>query len=136
MLNKINLMGRMVKDPEIRTTQSGVSNCTFTIAVDRKFQKQGEDKKTDFISCVAWKQNAEFVSKYFTKGKLIIVCGSLQTRTWEGTDGKKNYVTEVIVDEVGFGGDGKQEGNSAASSNYKPVQQAQVADDESEDLPF
>ena len=101
MLNKVMLMGRLTRDPELRATQSGVSVVTFTLAVDRNFQRQGEERQADFINIVAFRHTADFVKKYFVKGQLACVCGSIQTRTWE-QDGKKNYATEVVVNEVSF----------------------------------
>ena len=103
MLNKAMLMGRLTKDPELRMTQNGVSVATFTLAVDRNFQRQGEEREADFINIVAFRHTADFVKKYFGKGQLACVCGSIQTRTWEN-DGKKHYATEVIADEVHFAG--------------------------------
>ncbi|MBC7765785.1 MAG: single-stranded DNA-binding protein [Hyphomonadaceae bacterium] len=113
-MNKVILMGRLTKDVELKYSQSGVAVCNFSIAVDRKFQKQGEQRQADFINCVAWRQQAEFLSKYFGKGRMIAVIGSIQTRTWEGTDGKKNYVTEVVVDEINFTGERSSDQNSGS----------------------
>ena len=115
MLNKAMLMGRLTKDPELRMTQNGVSVATFTLAVDRNFQRQGEERETDFINIVAFRHTADFVKKYFGKGQLACVCGSIQTRTWEN-DGKKHYATEVIADEVHFAG-----GNSNKSDPMEEV---------------
>ena len=104
MLNHIVIMGRLTRDPELRYTQSQTPVASFTVAVDRDFGgRDGGEKQTDFIDCVAWRQTAEFVSKYFTKGRMIIVIGRIATRTWEGQDGKKNYVTEVVANEISFG---------------------------------
>jgi single-strand DNA-binding protein len=100
MINKAFLMGRLTRDPELRHTGSGTPVCGFSIAIDNGF---GDNRTTDFINCVAWNKTAEFVEKYFTKGRMIIVVGRIQTRTWEGQDGKKNYVTEVVANEVSFG---------------------------------
>lgn len=100
MINKAIIMGRLTRDPELRHTGSGTPVCSFTVAVDNGY---GENRQADFINCVAWNKTAEFVSKYFTKGKMIIVIGRIATRTWEGQDGKKNYVTEVVANEVSFG---------------------------------
>lgn len=100
MINKAIIMGRLTRDPELRHTGSGTPVCSFTVAVDNGY---GENRQADFINCVAWNKTAEFVSKYFTKGRMIIVIGRIATRTWEGQDGKKNYVTEVVVNEVSFG---------------------------------
>ena len=100
MINKAILMGRLTRDPELRHTGSGTPVCSFTIAIDNGY---GENRQTDFINCVAWNKSAEFVDKYFTKGRMIIVDGRISTRTWEGQDGKKNYATEVIANQVSFG---------------------------------
>ncbi len=102
MLNSVQLIGRFTRDPELRTTQSGISTCSFTIAVDRNFVRQGEERKADFIGCVAWRQTAEFISRYFKKGNLIALEGSIQTRTWDDNEGKRHYVTEVVVDRTHF----------------------------------
>ncbi len=120
MLNKVILMGRLTRDPELRATQSGVSVATFSLAVDRNFQRQGEERQTDFINIVAFRHTAEFVKKYFVKGQLACVSGSLQTRTWE-SDGKKNYATEVIADEVHFTGD-RRDSNGGNNSGYQTQQ--------------
>ena len=103
-LNKVILMGNLVADPEFKTTPSGVAVTTFRIAVGRRFAKQGDEVTADFFSIVCWRQNAEFVSKYFTKGKPIVVVGSLQNRTWTDQNGQKHYITEVVADEVTFAG--------------------------------
>ncbi len=102
MLNKVILMGRFTRDPELRSTPQGVSTCAFSIAVDRNFVRPGEERKADFINCVAWRQTAEFISKYFRKGSMVALEGSIQTRSWDDTDGKKRYATEVIVNQVYF----------------------------------
>ncbi len=100
-MNKVILMGRLTRDPELRTTPNGVSVCSFTIAVNRRFKNAEGSYDADFINCVAWRQTGEFVSRYFTKGRMIAVVGSLQTRTYE-KDGQKRYATEVQVDEAHF----------------------------------
>lgn len=101
-MNKSILMGRLVSDPEIRTTSSQIAVCTFKMAVDRKFKDANGDKQADFIPCVAWRQQAEFIAKYFKKGSKIIVSGSIQTRSYDDKDGHKRNITEVIVDDVEF----------------------------------
>ena len=114
MINKAILMGRLTRDPELRHTNSGTAVCSFSIAINNGF---GENTQTDFINCVAWNKTAEFVSKYFSKGKMIIVIGRISTRSWDGPDGKKNYATEVVANEVAFG-ESKRDGgdyNSAPS---------------------
>ena len=110
MINKAILMGRLTRDPELRHTGTGTPVCSFSIAIDNGY---GENRQTDFINCVAWNKTAEFVSNYFTKGKMIIVIGRIATRTWEGQDCKKNYVTEVVASEVSFGESKRsQDGNT------------------------
>ncbi len=101
-LNKVILIGHMTADPELKQTPSGVSVCSFSIGVTRKFAKTGEQAQSDFINIVAWRQQAEFVARYFRKGSAICICGSLQTRTWNATDGSKRYATEVVADEINF----------------------------------
>ena len=121
-------MGRLVRDPELRHTGTGKPVATFTIAVDNGY---GEGKKTDFINCVAWNKTAEFVSKWFAKGRMMVLVGRLSTRAWEGEDGRKNYVTEVVVNEVTFA-DEKREDTTADSSNddFTPI------DANDDDVPF
>ena len=103
-INKVFLMGNLTKDPEFKTTPSGVSVATFSIAVGRRFATQGDEVKADFFNVVSWRNTAEFVSKYFTKGKSIVVVGSLQNRSWDDSNGQKRYVTEIIADECYFAG--------------------------------
>ena len=114
-MNKAILVGRLTADPELKATANGVSVCSFTIAVNRRFARAGEERKADFINCVAWRQSAEFICNYFAKGRMIGVIGSIQTRDWTDNEGKKRYATEVIVDEAYFteskgSGDGAQSG--------------------------
>ena len=113
-MNKAILVGRLTRDPELRATGTGVNVCSFTVAVDRRFVKQGEERQADFINCVAWRQTAEFICKYFTKGRMIGLIGSIQTRTWDDKEGKKQYSTEVIVDEAYFT---ESKGSSQPSGN-------------------
>ena len=144
MLNKVILMGRLTRDPELKSTPSNVSVCSFSIAVDRRFARPGEQRQADFINIVTWRNTAEFVSRYFVKGQMINVCGSLQTRTWDDAQGVKHYATEVVADEVNFCGDNRsgnapQQGGAAPSfgesrgteqsSGFSPIE----TDD---DLPF
>ena len=103
MLNRIVLMGRLTRDPELRRTQNGTAVTSFTLAVDRDFKSQSGEKETDFIDCVAWRNTAEFVSKYFTKGRLAVAEGRLQLRDWTDRDGNKRRSAEVVVDNVYFG---------------------------------
>lgn len=100
-LNKVVLGGRLTADPELKQTTSGISVCSFSIAVNRRFQKEGE-QTADFISCQAWRNTAEFISKYFRKGSSLCVTGSIQTRSWTDNNGQKRYATEVVVDEAMF----------------------------------
>ena len=114
MLNHIVIMGRLTRDPELRRTGSGVAVTSFTVAVDRDFSpKDGSERETDFIDCVAWRQTGEFVSKYFTKGRMAVVSGRLQIRNWTDKEGNKRRTAEVIADNVYFG-DSKRDGEGAA----------------------
>lgn len=101
-MNKVILMGRLVRDPELRTTQSNIAVCTFTLAVDRRFKNANGERQADFIQIVAWRQQAEFASRYFKQGSRMAVVGSLQTRTWDDAQGNKRYTTEVQAEEVYF----------------------------------
>ena len=114
-MNKVILVGRLVKDPEVKTTQSQIAFCGFTIAVDRKFKTASGERQSDFISCVAWRQQAEFLGKYFQKGSRVAVVGNLQSRTYDDANGKKVYITEVVVDEIEFV-DSKRDGAPASGS--------------------
>lgn len=121
MLNKVILMGRITRDIELKYTQSNTAVCSFSVAVERNFARQGEERQTDFINVVAWRQQAEFVSKYFGKGRMINVVGSLQTRTWDDQNGQKHYATEVIAEEINFCGEPKQDGSGARpAQNFQP----------------
>ena len=123
MLNRVILMGRITQELDLKQTPSSVSVLTFNIAVERSFTKQGEEKQADFITCVAWRQQAEFINKYFGKGRMIAIEGNLRTRNYEDKNGTKHYVTEVYVDSVSFTGEAKQGGNTQQS---QPVQQNQA----------
>ena len=115
MLNHIVIMGRLTRDPELRRTGSGIAVASFTVAVDRDFGgRDGGEKETDFIDCVAWRQTGEFVSKYFTKGRMIVVSGRLQIRSWTDKDGNKRRTAEVVADNCYFG-DSKREGDSGSA---------------------
>ena len=120
MLNHIVIMGRLTRDPELRRTGSGIAVASFSLAVDRDFApKDGGERETDFIDCVAWRQTGEFVSKYFTKGRMAVVSGRLQIRSWTDKDGNKRRSAEVVADNVYFG-DSKRDndgGNSSYSGN-------------------
>lgn len=137
MLNKVIIMGRLGKDPELKRTQSGTAVASFPLAVDRDFKGQNGEKETDWIDVVAWRNTAEFVSKYFAKGRVAAVEGRLQTRKWKDKDGNNRVSVEVIADNVYFG-DSKSEGgrpnstasNDAAGGNWVPIAE------EDEELPF
>lgn len=148
-MNKVILVGRLTKDPELRATTSGVPVCSFTVACDRRHVKAGEERKADFINCIAWRQAGESISKYFVKGNRIALEGSIQTRTWQDAEGKNRYSTEVIVDQWEFAQSKSEGGNSAAyapSSNsglYPVENDAPAVGDidgfmpiEEDDLPF
>ena len=121
MLNKVILMGRLTADPELKQTPNGVSTCQITVAVNRNYAAQGQERQADFINVVAWRQTAEFISKYFSKGKMIIVEGSLRTRNYDDKryPDVKHYVTEVYADNVSFGE------TKSAQNNSQPVVQVQ-----------
>lgn len=149
-MNKVILVGRLTKDPELRATTSGVPVCSFTVACDRRFVKQGEERKADFINCIAWRQTGESISKFFAKGHRIALEGSIQTRSWTDNDGKNRYTTEVIVDQWEFAQNKSETGavgSFGSSSSLYPsqsdVDQGPVGGDidgfmpiEEEDLPF
>ena len=116
MLNHITIMGRLVRDPEMRRTGSGVAVTSFTVAVDRDFGKnENGERETDFIDCVAWRQTGEFVAKYFAKGRMAVVSGRLQIRPWTDKDGNKRRTAEIVADNVYFG-DSKREGEAGGAS--------------------
>ena len=121
MLNHITIMGRLTRDPELRRTGSGVAVASFSVAVDRDFGgRDGGEKETDFIDCVAWRQTGEFVSKYFTKGRMIVVSGRLQIRSWTDKDGNKRRTAEVVADNVYFA-DSKSENTSSGTQQAAPA---------------
>ena len=138
MLNKIILMGRLTRDPEMRRTNSGTAVASFAIAVDRDFKSQGGEKETDFIDIVVWRSTAEFVSKYFTKGRMAVVEGRLQIRDWNAQDGTKRRTAEVVADNVYFG-DTKRE---AQQNNFNDLNDRlnqafeEVGEATEEDWPF
>lgn len=132
-LNKVILCGRLTADVELKTTQSGVSVCSFTLAVNRKYSKEGE-QAADFINCVAWRQRAEFIARYFRKGSSLCITGEIQTRNFTDQGGNKRYVTEVMVDDANFV-DSKNEGSQAAAETPITAEEFEtIADDD--DLPF
>ncbi len=119
MLNCAVLMGRLVADPELRTTTSGISVTSFRIAVERSFVRQGEERQADFIDIVAWRQTAEFVSRYFRKGSMIAVQGSIQTRSYEDKQGNKRTAVEVVADNVSFCGSKAESGTTGGNRPYE-----------------
>ena len=152
MLNRVIIMGRLTRDPELRRTQSGTAVTSFSLAVDRDFKSQSGEKETDFIDVVAWRSTAEFVAKYFTKGRMAVVEGRLQIRDWTDKDGNKRRTAEVVADNIYFG-DSKRDGNGGGyndgPSYSAPAYSAPVGgyaapvggdfaeiDDEDGDLPF
>lgn len=125
-MNKVELIGRLTHDVEMRQTPNGVSLARFSIAVTRRFKNSNGEYDADFINCVAWRQTGKFIAKHFQKGGMIAVVGSIQSRSWDGNDGKKQYATEVVVDEVYFTGAKKQNNNNQqqtppqGNSDYYP----------------
>ena len=117
MLNKIILMGRLTRDPELRRTQQGTAVASFSLAVDRDYKAKGAEKETDFIDIVAWRNTAEFVSKYFAKGRMAVVEGRLQVRSYTDKEGNNRRVAEVVADNIYFG-DSKKDGGNNGSGNY------------------
>lgn len=142
MLNHITAMGRLTRDPELRYTQSNVPVASFTIACDRDYSGQGQEKQTDFIDIVAWRSTGEFVSKYFSKGRMIVVSGRLQSRKWTDKDGNKRTSWEIVADNCYFG-DSKKDGEGGSTYNeqqaYDTMQkqsQLQELEEDDGDLPF
>ena len=152
MLNHITIMGRLTRDPELRRTGSGIAVASFTVAVDRDFGgRDGGEKKPDFIDCVAWHQTGEFISKYFTKGRMIVVDGRLEMRDWNDKEGNKRRSAEVIVNNAYFGESKRSEGGNAYGSNSysapapsyggysapsAPANEFAMLDDDDAQLPF
>lgn len=148
MLNSVNLIGRLTKDPELKTTASGLSTVSFTLAVDRSYVKPGSEKKADFIQCVAWRKTADLIAQHFTKGSLLALQGSIQTRTWDDSEGKRHYVTEVLAEQIHFVEPKKTDDagqyDQSAGNNYgyegtysqvgAPISYSQLPPEE--DLPF
>ena len=132
MLNEVIVMGRLTKEPEIRYTQSQTAVASFTLAVDRDYQVQGAEKQTDWIECVAWKQSAEFIQKYFHKGSMAVIKGRLQTRTWKDNNDNNRKSTEVLVEHIYFG-ENKKKDDSAPTED---APQFAECEDDSEDFPF
>ena len=150
MLNHITIMGRLTRDPELRRTGSGIAVASFTLAVDRHIGgRDGGERETDFIDCVAWRQTGEFVSKYFTKGRMAVVSGRLQIRNWTDKDGNKRRSAEVVADNVYFG-DSRRDGETGSSYSApaapsyggysapasSPASDFAMLDDDDAQLPF
>lgn len=140
MLNKIFIMGRLTRDPELRTTNSGTSVASFSLAVDRNYKGADGEKETDFIDCVAWRQTGEFAAKYFTKGRMTVVEGRLQIRPWTDKEGNNRRSAEVIVDNMYFG-DSKRDGDTGGARPASgPVNVSandwQEVDEDEGDMPF
>lgn len=147
MLNNCTIMGRMVRNPELRRTGSGIACTSFTLAVDRDFKNNGETE-TDFIDCVAWRSTAEFVNTYFAKGRMAAVSGRLQKRSWTDKDGNKRSVAEVVADNVYFGDSKRDNDNSGVTGTYgdangsnvsfssTPASDFAMLDDDDSSLPF
>lgn len=127
MINNITLMGRLTADPELKTTTSGLSVTTFSIAVDRAFARSGEERQTDFINIVAWRQNAEFICRYFKKGNMIALTGSLQSRSYEDRNGNRRTAYEVVVDRASFCGSKSEMGGGSQSYSQVPPTEQQAA---------
>ena len=141
MLNHIDVMGRITRDPEYRATGSGVSVANFSVAVERDFKTDAGEKETDFIDCVAWRQTAEFVTRYMKKGSMVVVSGRLQVRTWTDKDGNKRRTAEIVADSVYFGESKRQsEGTAQTGGTYQtpavPAQEFAPIDGPDEQLPF
>lgn len=131
-MNHITLMGRIATELELKTTQQGTSVISFTLAVPRRMKKD----TTDFIKCIAWRNEAEFISKYFGKGRMIALEGELQTRQWEGQDGKKNFATEVVVDRVYFTGEKATDAPAEPTGTFSTPASNAWAEVQESDLPF
>lgn len=151
MLNVVAIMGRLVADPELKTTPAGINVCTFRIACDRSFAQQGQQRQTDFIDVVAWRHNADFLCKHFAKGGMVAIQGRLQTRQYQDRNGNKRTAVEVVADSLSFAGSSKKpggqavdEGGEAPPSDYRdpaPAYSQGDADDfavidDNDDLPF
>lgn len=144
MLNKVFIMGRLTRDPELRRTNSGTAVTSFTLAVDRDFKNADGTKETDFIDCVAWRSTAEFAAKYFTKGRMAVVEGRLQMREWQDKDGNKRRNAEVIADNLYFGDSRRDNGGHQAekapvnvdAEDFDAEDFDEVEDDTDDSLPF
>ena len=136
MLNKITIMGRLTRDPELRRTGSGVAVTSFTLAVDRDFGGQNGEKEVDFIDCVAWRQTGEFVSKYFAKGRMAVVAGRLQIRKWKDKDGNNRSTAEVVADSVYFGDSKKDTAADTTQEHPMPQNDFAPLNYDDDQLPF
>ena len=147
MLNNITLMGRLTKDPELRYTQNGTAVTSFTLAVERDYSGKDSEKQVDFIDCLAWRHTAEFLAKYFSKGRMVVASGRLQVRPWEDKNGNKRKAVEVVAENVYFGDSKKESDGSGYQSQYNTTSQAGNApssaydgftelDGDDDDLPF
>ena len=147
MLNVVAIMGRLVADPELRTTPQGINVCSFRIACDRNFARQGEQRQADFIDIVAWRSQAEFVSKYFQKGSLIAIDGSIQTRQYQDKNGQNRTTTEIVAQNVNFCGSKESTRPTPQNAAQRPAAPSQRTqgepdadyapiDDDEGDLPF
>ena len=145
MLNNAVIMGRLVADPELRTTGSGISVTSFTVAVDRRFVRQGEERQADFIDIIAWRQQAEFICKYFRKGSMIAIQGSIQTRMYEDKNGNKRKAVEIVADNVSFCGSKSETGtgvrndsfvNTQPAPSYSTADEGDFKEIPEDDLPF
>ena len=135
MLNQICVMGRMTRDPELRRTGSGIAVASFTLACDRDFAEKGKDKEVDFVDVAAWRSTAEFVSKYFTKGRMAVVSGRLQIRHWTGKDGGKRKTAEIVAEHVYFA-DSKKDGTSQPMTSGAQHAEFAVLEEDDSELPF
>ena len=145
MLNRVSIMGRLTRDPELRRTGNGTAVTSFRIAVERDIAPKGQEKETDFFDCVAWRQTGEFIAKHFTTGRMIAIDGKLQTRSWNDKDGNKRTTVEIVVDNAYFG-DSKPQGGSQGNSygnNYggyaapaAPASDFAMLEDDDAQLPY
>ena len=145
MVNCAVIMGRLVADPELRTTGSGISVTSFTVAVERRFVRQGEERQADFIDVIAWRQQAEFISKFFRRGSMIAIQGSIQTRTYEDKNGNKRKAVEIVVDNASFCGSKSESGttgridnvmNAQPAPSYSTADEGDFKEIPEDDLPF
>lgn len=134
-MNKVILLGNLTSDPVLKTSQSGVPICSFRIAVRRNYKNASGEYESDFLQCTAFKGTAEFINNHFTKGRKILVSGSIQTRTWDKDDGSKGYATEIVVDGVEFA-DSKPDGQPKQAAPQTPIQESLIPVDDDDQLPF